>query len=94
MKVGAEFVEAAAAASPEGLIESMKVIPRLLASYPLIALMAAAMFLKIVLQCISEFSAFSIYTAHFPRIDQLTVFLGAVNAGLSLAGFLVIVLFT
>lgn len=87
-------LDAAAPASPEGLAESLRVIPRLLARYPLVALMSGAMLLNILLQCLAEFSAFSIYTAHFPRIDQLTVFLGIVNAGLSLLGFLVIVLFT
>ncbi|HEU0217431.1 MAG TPA: cyclic nucleotide-binding domain-containing protein [Stellaceae bacterium] len=87
-------LDAAAPASPEGLAESLQVIPRLLARYPLVALMSGAMLLNVLLQCLAEFSAFSIYTAHFPRIDQLTVFLGIVNAGLSLLGFLVIVLFT
>jgi len=87
-------LDAAMPASPEGLIESMRIIPRLLARYPMVALMSAAMLLNILLQCIAEFSAFSIYTAHFPRIDQLAVFLGIVNAGLSLLGFVVIVLFT
>jgi HEAT repeat protein len=87
-------LDAAAPASPEGLIESMRIIPRLLARYPMVALMSAGMFLNILLQCIAEFSAFSIYAAHFPRLDQLAVFLGIVNAGLSVFGFIVIVLFT
>ena len=87
-------LDAAAPASPEGLAESLRVIPRLLARYPLVALMSGAMLLNILLQCLAEFSAFSIYAAHFPRIDQLTVFLGIVSAGLSLLGFLVIALFT
>ena len=87
-------LDAAAPASPESLAESLKIIPRLLARYPLIALMSGAMMLNILLQCMAEFLAFSIYTAHFPRIDQLAVFLGIVNAGLSLLGFFVIVLFT
>jgi len=87
-------LDAAAPASPESLAESLKIIPRLLARYPLIALMSGAMMLNILLQCMAEFLAFSIYTARFPRIDQLAVFLGIVNAGLSLLGFLIIVLFT
>ncbi|HZT88379.1 MAG TPA: cyclic nucleotide-binding domain-containing protein [Stellaceae bacterium] len=84
----------AAPASRESFVESLRVLPRLMRRYPMIALMSAAMFLNILLQCIAEFSAFSIYTRHFPRVAELAVFLGVVNAGLSVLGFLVIVLFT
>ena len=56
--------------------------------------MTAVMFLNVLLQCFAEFLAFSIYTIHFPQADQLAVFLGLVNAGLSVLGFVVIVLFT
>jgi MFS family permease len=87
-------LDAAAPASPEGFVESVQVIPRLLARYPMVALMSAAMLLNVMLQCIAEFSALSIYGTHFPRLDELTVFLGLVNAALSVLGFVIIVLFT
>lgn len=87
-------IDAAAPASPESIAESLRILPQLMRRYPLIALMSAAMFLNILLQCMAEFLAFSIYTAHFPRVAELTVFLGTVNAGLSLLGFVVIVAFT
>ena len=87
-------LDAAAPASRESFAESLRILPRLIRRYPMIALMSVAMFLNILLQCMAEFLAFSIYTTHFPRIDELAVFLGIVNAGLSVVGFLVIVLFT
>jgi hypothetical protein len=87
-------LDAAVPASRESLAESLRILPRLIRRYPMISLMSAAMFLNILLQCIAEFLAFSIYTIHFPRIDQLAVFLGLVNAGMSVLVFLVIVLFT
>lgn len=82
------------AASRESILDSLRILPPLVQRYPLIALMTAAMFLNVLLQCIAEFLAFSIYTIHFPQADQLAVFLGLVNAGLSVLGFVVIVLFT
>ena len=85
---------AAPAASRETVLDSLRVLPQLVQRYPLIALMTAAMFLNVLLQCFAEFLAFSIYTIHFPQADQLAVFLGLVNAGLSVLGFVVIVLFT
>jgi cyclic nucleotide-binding protein len=87
-------LDAGAPASRESVVESLRIIPRLMRRYPLIALMSAAMFLNILLQCLAEFLAFSIYTAHFPRVEDLAPFLGAVNAGLNVLAFLVIVLFT
>ena len=87
-------LDAGAPASREGVIESLRILPRLLRRYPLIALLSAAMFLNVLLQCIAEFLAFSIYTIHFPAVEDLAVFLGLVNAGLNVLGFLIIVLFT
>jgi HEAT repeat protein len=87
-------LDASAPASREGVIESLRILPRLLRRYPLIALMSAAMFLNVLLQCVAEFLAFSIYTIHFPRVEDLAVFLGLVNAGLNVLAFLVIVVFT
>jgi hypothetical protein len=87
-------LDAGAPASREGVIESLRILPRLLRRYPLIALLSAAMFLNVLLQCVAEFLAFSIYTIHFPAVEDLAVFLGLVNAGLNVLGFLIIVLFT
>src|SRR3954469_24161061 len=87
-------LDGAAAASREGVIESLRILPRLLRRYPLIALLSAAMFLNVLLQCVAEFLAFSIYTIHFPAVEDLAVFLGLVSAGLNVLGFLIIVLFT
>ena len=87
-------LDSGAPASRESVVESLRILPRLLRRYPLIAFMAAAMFLNILLQCIAEFCAFSIYTAHFPQVEDLQVFLGLVSAGLNVVGFLTIVLFT
>ena len=87
-------LDAGAPASREGVIESLRILPRLIRRYPLIALLSAAMFLNILLQCVAEFLAFSIYTVHFPRVEDLAVFLGLVSAGLNVLAFLVIVLFT
>jgi hypothetical protein len=87
-------LDANAPASREGVIESLRILPRLIRRYPLIALLSAAMFLNVLLQCVAEFLAFSIYTVHFPRVEDLAVFLGLVSAGLNVLAFLVIVLFT
>jgi HEAT repeat protein len=87
-------LDAGAPASRESVVDSLRILPQLLRRYPLIALMAAAMFLNILLQCVAEFLAFSIYTANFPKVDELAVFLGLVNAGLNLLAFLTIILFT
>jgi MFS family permease len=87
-------LDAAAPASRESFVDSLAILSRLVRRYPLIALMSAAMFLNVLLHCIAEFLAFTIYTIRFPRAEDLTAFLGLVNAGLSVLGFLVIVLFT
>jgi HEAT repeat protein len=87
-------LDAGAPASRESVIESLRIIPRLMRRYPLIALMSAAMFINILVQCLAEFLAFSIYSANFPRVEDLAPFLGVVNAGLNVLAFLVIVLFT
>jgi Cyclic nucleotide-binding domain/Major Facilitator Superfamily len=81
-------------AADESLVESLRVVPRLLARYPMVALMAGAMFLNVLLQCLSEYLAFSIYTLHYPRIEELALFLGTVNAGLNMLGFAIVILFT
>ncbi|MFZ1923564.1 MAG: cyclic nucleotide-binding domain-containing protein [Xanthobacteraceae bacterium] len=81
-------------AGEESLAESLRLVPRLLRRYPLVSLLAAAMFLNVFLQCVSEFLAFSIYTLHFPNIDALATFLGLVHGGLNLLGFLIVVAFT
>ncbi|QAU23376.1 MFS transporter [Dyella sp. M7H15-1] len=74
--------------------ESLRLMPRLLRRYPLVSLLAAAMFLNVFLQCVSEYLAFSIYTLHFPSIDRLATFLGFIQGGLNLLGFVIIVAFT
>lgn len=87
-------LDTGAPASRESVVESLRILPRLLRRYPLIAFMSAAMFLNILMQCVAEFCTFSIYTASFPRVEDLQVFLGLVNAGLNVLAFLTIVLFT
>jgi MFS family permease len=81
-------------AAEESITESLRVVPRLLRRYPMVALLAAAMFLNVFLQCVSEYLAFTIYTAHFPSVDALATFLGFVHAGLNLLGFVIVVAFT
>ncbi len=82
------------AAADESIAESLRVVPRLLRRYPMVSLLAAAMFLNVFLQCVSEYLAFSIYTLHFPSVDALATFLGFVHAGLNLLGFLIVIAFT
>ena len=53
-------LDTAVPASRESLAESLRILPRLIRRYPMIALMSAAMFLNILLQCIAEFLAFSL----------------------------------
>ncbi len=81
-------------AATESLVESLRVVPRLLTRYPMVALLAGAMFLNVLLQCLSEYLAFSIYTIHYPRIEELAIFLGTVNAGLNILGFVIVIVFT
>lgn len=87
-------LETAEPAAEESLGESLRLVPRLLRRYPLVSLLAAAMFLNVFLQCVSEYLAFSIYTLHFPSMDALATFLGFVHGGLNLLGFLIVVAFT
>jgi hypothetical protein len=86
-----ENIEPAAA---ESIAESLRVVPRLLRRYPMVTLLAVAMFLNVFLQCVSEYLAFSIYTLHFASVDTLATFLGFVHAGLNLLGFIIVVAFT
>ena len=81
-------------AAEESIVESLRVVPRLIRRYPMVAFLAAAMFLNVFLQCVSEYLAFSIYTLHFPNVDALATFLGFVQAGLNLLGFVIVVAFT
>ena len=87
-------LETAEPAGEESLAESLRVMPRLVRRYPLVSLLAAAMFINVFLQGVSEYLAFSIYTLHFPSVDRLATFLGFVNSGLNLLGFLIVVAFT
>ena len=81
-------------AAEESLTESLRVVPRMLTRYPMVALLSGAMFLNVLLQCMSEYLAFSIYSLHYPNVDQLASFLGLVHAGLNLLGFVIVVAFT
>ena len=81
-------------AAEESIAESLRVVPRLLRRYPMVALLAAAMFLNVFLQCVSEYLAFSIYMLHFPNVDALATFLGFIQAGLNILGFVIVVAFT
>ena len=56
--------------------------------------MSAAMFLNVVLENLSEYIAFSIFAIHYPTVDELATFLGLVQGGVNLLGFLIVVAFT
>ena len=87
-------LEATGSVAEESLFDSVRMLPRLLRSYPLVMLMSAAMFLNVVLESLSEYLAFSIFAIHYPSVDELATFLGLVHGGVNLLGFLIVVAFT
>ena len=72
----------------EGMLESLKVLPKMAKRYPIVTLMALAVFINIIGQCVIEFEAFSIYTKSFPDEGKLAGFLSTMNAVVEVIGVL------
>lgn len=68
------------------LRESLRTFGPLVMRYPIVALLAAGVFLNIMVQTLAEFQVFTEYSAAFPDPNDLTAFLGAINAALNLLG--------
>jgi HEAT repeat protein/MFS family permease len=83
-----EPLDEVASGAEEGLIESLKALPRMSWRYPVVLFMAASMFLNIVGQCIMEFEAFSIYARSYPNEGELAAFLGWMTAVVDIVGIL------
>ncbi|AVM74216.1 cyclic nucleotide-binding domain-containing protein [Magnetospirillum gryphiswaldense] len=81
-------------AADEGVWDSIRILPKVASRYPIIAFMAAAVFLNTMLQCMAEYAAFSIYSEHYPDEDALTAFLGLANAGINVVGVIIVLAFT
>ena len=81
-------------APDESLLESIKMQSRLARRYPIVPLLTGAVFLNVLLQCFSEYLAFSIYTEMFTDEAHLATFLGLVNAGMNILGVAVVFIFT
>ncbi len=81
-------------AAEESLLDSIKMQSRLARRYPIVPLLAGAVFLNVLLQCFSEYLAFSIYTEMFSDEALLATFLGLVNAGMNILGVAVVFIFT
>lgn len=74
----------------ESMVESLRLLPQIVQRHPIILLMAAAVFVNILGQCIMEFEAFSIYANSFPDENQLASFLGKMTAAVDLIGILIV----
>jgi hypothetical protein len=72
----------------EGLRANFGSLSRLLRRYPLVALLAAALFLNNFLQCVAEYNAFDVYAETFPDDQALGVFMGSMVALQNVLGFL------
>jgi len=81
-------------AAEEGIVESLKLLPRIAKRYAIVPLLGAAIFFNCFLQCINEFLAFSIYEHTFTHEEELTAFLGIVGASLNIFGVLMVFFFT
>ncbi len=68
-------------AAEESIVESLRIMPRIAARYPIVGLLAAAVFVNIVLQCLSEYLAFSIYVRDYPQEEALASFLASSTRG-------------
>ena len=77
-------------AAEEGLIESLKALPKVARRYPIVLLMAAAVFVNIIGQCVMEFEAFSIYASAYPDEAMLASFLGRMTAAVDVIGILIV----
>lgn len=82
------------AAPDEGVLDSLTMLPRLARRYPIIPMLGTSMFVAVLLQCLAEYLAFSIYADAYPQEEALTAFLGLTNAGLSLFGIAAVFFFT
>ena len=74
----------------EGILESLKTLPLLSKRHPIVALMAAAMFVNVIGQCFMEFEAFSIYSSSFPDEADLAAFLGRMTAIVDIVGIIIV----
>ncbi|HEV8524729.1 MAG TPA: HEAT repeat domain-containing protein [Terriglobales bacterium] len=73
----------------EGLIQSIKSFPQLVRQYPTAIFLAGGTAVAVLLRCLGEFQAFTVYSARFPDEQQLASFLGKLGAGFSGLEFLV-----
>jgi MFS family permease len=78
------------AAAEEGMIESLKALPKLTRRYPIVLLMAASVFINIFIQCVMEFEAYSIYATSFPDEGELASFIGRMSAIVDLIGIAIV----
>jgi MFS family permease len=78
----------------ETLLGSLAKLPALMRSYPIIPLLAAAIFLNNLLQGVAEYNAFDIYLQAWPDERAMASFLGIMVAIQSLATFLFSLWFT
>jgi len=72
--------ESAAGESGESLRESLGSLPKLLAEYPIITLMALVGFLDVFLGAVGSYLSYTVYTQRFPDEKQMTEFLGTLRA--------------
>ncbi len=77
-------------APEEGIVESLKALPKLSRRYPIVLLMAVATLTNIAGQCFMEFEAFSIYANTFPVERELASFLGKMTAAVDFVGILIV----
>lgn len=78
-----------AAVSEGSILDGLRGMGRILRSVTLAALLAAAVFLNIVTQCVSEYMVFSIYTDNFPGEQEMANFFGMMSGVLNLAAILI-----
>ncbi|MCA3575463.1 MAG: MFS transporter, partial [Aestuariivirga sp.] len=71
------------------VLDGLRDISRVLRSVGLAALLAAAVFLNIVTQCVSEYMVFGIYAENFPDEQQLASFFGLMSGALNFAAILI-----
>ena len=71
------------------VLDGLRDTGRVLRSVGLAALLAAAVFLNIVTQCVSEYMVFGIYAESFPDERELASFFGLMSGALNFAAILI-----
>ncbi|MCM2269606.1 MAG: MFS transporter, partial [Thermoanaerobaculia bacterium] len=72
--------ESSASEGGESLRESLGTLPKLLAEYPIITLMALVGFLDVFLGAVGSYLSYTVYTQRYPDERELTEFLGTLRA--------------